>query len=625
MMALCVALIVSFARGVGENNLRTFLLEIKAESWEASLDAEAELQIHNIMPIARNKELREALMVGDPAGVDAEVATNFNRLSAGGSLAGMAFYDAAGNIVQSYPKGASAMAAGELIRAVIEANQILGSVLRSEDGMLHAAEAFPLNKRGKIVGIGLFTKPLSDMLENIRGELAIHAAVLDLNGGLLAATDQTFWESLSFAEPLMPEGGITDIGFEGNKYSVVHFPVSALAGEQLGDLALVYDRTAALARQDRLGLLGIGLGLLILVASGVVLYVLLGRSLDPLAKAIAILERLSRGDLEVEVASGKRADEVGRLVDAIRAFKEAAIKTREREERQQAEQREMRVRMLGDLAASFESQVGEQLSDLGEVSGSLFSTSNALSKLVENSIDQSRSAANAIGRASERITAIAAAAEELSQSIAAIDQQTTESHNVVRQAHNETGAAEDAVKSLAKDALEIDRIVDVISEIAEKTNLLALNATIEAARAGDAGKGFAVVAHEVKGLANQTAQATNEVAGLVTRIRDGSTQATSAIEEISRVMAGVAAMVEEISDSLKTQTQATNEIAANSQEAADQANAVSESVSLASAAAQRTGDSTEAVRAVADDTSAKSANLNEAVNQFLHALRQDAG
>ena len=56
---------------------------------------------------------------------------------------------------------------------------------------------------------------------------------------------------------------------------------------------------------------------------------------------------------------------------------------------------------------------------------------------------------------------------------------------------------------------------DLISGIANQTNLLSLNASIEAARAGEMGRGFAVVAEEIRGLADQAKESTNQIRGIV--------------------------------------------------------------------------------------------------------------
>ena len=71
--------------------------------------------------------------------------------------------------------------------------------------------------------------------------------------------------------------------------------------------------------------------------------------------------------------------------------------------------------------------------------------------------------------------------------------------------------ADEMVQGLDATAQKIGEVVELITDIAEQTNLLALNATIGAARAGNAGKGFPVVATEVKNLADQTANATEEI------------------------------------------------------------------------------------------------------------------
>jgi len=97
-------------------------------------------------------------------------------------------------------------------------------------------------------------------------------------------------------------------------------------------------------------------------------------------------------------------------------------------------------------------------------------------------------------------------------------------------------AAEKAT-ALAETSHQIGEILGVIEAIAKQTNLLALNATIEAARAGQAGKGFAIVANEVKNLAQQTGQATED-------IRDQTTAIRAAIDEITGSMSATSATVE---------------------------------------------------------------------------------
>lgn len=76
------------------------------------------------------------------------------------------------------------------------------------------------------------------------------------------------------------------------------------------------------------------------------------------------------------------------------------------------------------------------------------------------------------------------------------------------------------VDRLTNYAGQMQSIVEIIDNITSQTSLLALNASIEAARVGEAGKGFAVVASEISNLADQTQEATVNIADLISNVSD---------------------------------------------------------------------------------------------------------
>lgn len=194
------------------------------------------------------------------------------------------------------------------------------------------------------------------------------------------------------------------------------------------------------------------------------------------------------------------------------------------------------------------------------------------------------------------VQAVAAAAEELAASVREIATSVTTASDVTASAVEQSRKANELASTLLQSAEKIGSMVDLVNTIAAQTNLLALNATIEAARAGEAGKGFAVVASEVKALANQTRKATDEIAAQVTSSQAATSEAISAMKEISETIVKINDISTSIASAVEEQRCVTQEISGNMQVAATGVGNISQSISSIAKATKDAATSTQKVK-----------------------------
>jgi methyl-accepting chemotaxis protein len=166
------------------------------------------------------------------------------------------------------------------------------------------------------------------------------------------------------------------------------------------------------------------------------------------------------------------------------------------------------------------------------------------------------------------INVVASATEELNATINEVANHATVAADIAVTAANQGEVANACVKDLSAALQRVDEITNSITSIASRTHLLALNAKIEAQRAGDAGRGFAVVAAEVNDLAQQTAQATDQVRSIVTGINESSERASVTIGQITSTMSKICDSTASIAGAVTQQTATTREIGRVSESAA---------------------------------------------------------
>ncbi|WP_298371434.1 methyl-accepting chemotaxis protein [Azospirillum sp.] len=348
----------------------------------------------------------------------------------------------------------------------------------------------------------------------------------------------------------------------------------------------------------------------------------IARMVSGMTKAMT---RLAEGDVTVEIPGSDQRDEIGKMAEAVQVFKgnllriqdEQVSKMRAAEEERQ--KRERLVHLVNTLQENVQSVVNA-------VSSSAQLMENNASNMLHIAEDTSRQVVAVVStsnQASLNMQSVTDSANMLLNSVTTIEKRVASSADIATAGVREVERTNEVISGLSNAAQRIGEVVKLIGAIAGQTNLLALNATIEAARAGEAGKGFAVVASEVKGLANQTAKATEEISQQIIEMQTATSSAIDAIRTTGRTITSIHDTVDKIMHAVSDQRVSITEIVDVVHQTASGTAEVTQSITTVSQAAEKTGSTAQTVLRASKDLAQQSDLLSREFKSFISSVHPD--
>ncbi len=428
-------------------------------------------------------------------------------------------------------------------------------------------------------------------------------------------------ESVDFA--IKGESGIhTTTDYLGNEVLAAYGPVDIL-GNRWALIAKMNTEEAFATVTEMQGVSdrstrnvlwsSVGISVISLVAISLVTWYMVHSIVGPLHTLVSRVHDISNGEADltrrIEINS---KDELGDLASGINLFIERVQK------------------IISKISAS--------CSDLTIASSQLGTTSKALtdgvsqtelqSSTANDNAEKMSSTMNSMAASSEQMTAnfhsVASATEEMKSTITEIARNAEQSAQVAGHAYELASTSDEKISGLGDAAEEIGKVTEVIQNIAEQTNLLALNATIEAARAGEAGKGFSVVAAEVKDLAQQTAEATEDIRSRINGIQSTAGEAVTSIKEITSVINDVNDVSRTIAAAVEEQSITTKDIAQNVNQVSSAVEVVASGIKESAQASHEINVSINSVEGVAKKTAGaanEAKSSGERVDELSRSIR----
>ncbi len=340
-------------------------------------------------------------------------------------------------------------------------------------------------------------------------------------------------------------------------------------GTVLGAISIRVPLTESFGRIKSMQYFYVVLGLIGVLTMTALVIGIVQLMLKPLAKAVAVSNDLSEGNLTVDIETSTM-DETGRLLTAMR-------------------------NMLNRLKVV-----------VGDAKVASDNVASGSQQLAAGSEQLSQGATEQAAAAEEASSAV----EEMNATIRQNADNAMQTEKIALKSAADAQESGKAVSETVGAMKDIASKILIIEEIARQTNLLALNAAIEAARAGEHGKGFAVVASEVRKLAERSQTAAGEISHL----------STTSVEVAERAGEMLAKLVPDI----KKTAELVQEISAASKEQSSGADQINSAIQQLNHVIQQNAGAAEEMASTAEELSAQSEQLLQTIG-FFKVDEREAG
>jgi methyl-accepting chemotaxis protein len=256
---------------------------------------------------------------------------------------------------------------------------------------------------------------------------------------------------------------------------------------------------------------------LITILGAVIIGFLLTRSITrPVNIAVKVADRLSKGDLSIDIP-GYSKDEMGMML--------ASMNRMAGNLRDQIREIAEGTAVISGSAAEISSTTAQFATTTQEVAASVNQVVVSMKEVKQTSELSNEKAKEMADRAKSVV--------QTSRSGEAAVQQTIDIINAIQE---QMMSIADSVVRLSDQSQSIGEIITAVDDVADQSRLLAVNASIEAIKAGEQGKGFTVVADEIKNLAEQSKQSTSQVRTILTDIQKATGAAVMTTEKGSKAV-----------------------------------------------------------------------------------------